>query len=174
MTPQFQKCLDVILRWEGGYVDHPRDPGGATNMGITFKTLQDWRKKPVTKDDVRALTKEEAAQIYFKNYWLPIKGDDLPRGINLCVFNQAVMSGTRRAARMLQRLVGAETDGIIGGHTISLAFRSPLNNLIKDHAFAYLDFLQDLDHWDTFGRGWTARIDDVKQRALRMAAENAV
>gem|GEM_PF-6374819 len=79
----FSACLAHVLASEGGYVDHTKDPGGATNMGITLATLQEWRGRPIAKTDVRDLTRDEAAAIYRAKYWNKVKGDDLPAGLDL-------------------------------------------------------------------------------------------
>lgn len=103
-----------VLEYEGGFVNHPRDPGGATNMGITRRTLAAWRGHPVSVQDVRDLTKSEAMAIYKAHYWDAVQGDRLPRGLDYAVYDYAVNSGPGRAARDLQRCLGVTVDGIIG------------------------------------------------------------
>ncbi|MBN8901820.1 MAG: hypothetical protein J0H57_12360, partial [Rhodospirillales bacterium] len=105
-TDAFARCVAVTLSQEGGYVDDPRDPGGATNLGITRATLSAWRGQEVGKDEVRALPREEAVEIYRANYWLPARCGDMPAGIDLMVFDCGVNAGPRTAVRMLQRLLG--------------------------------------------------------------------
>lgn len=89
----FERALALVLVHEGGYVDHPAYPGGATNLGITIGTLSDWLDRAATKAEVRALTKATVAPIYRKNYWDAVRGDDLPSGVDYCVFDFAVNSG---------------------------------------------------------------------------------
>ena len=103
---RFARCVAEVLKHEGGFVNHPRDPGGATNRGITHITLADWRGGPVTAEDVRTMSEAEAREIYRSKYWNAIQGDNLPAGVDLAVFDLAVNSGVGRAARMLQQQLG--------------------------------------------------------------------
>ena len=102
----FERALPLVLKHEGGYVDHPNDPGGATNLGVTIGTLSSWLGRPATKAEVKALTRATVAPIYRKNYWAAIRGDELPAGLDYAVFDFAVNSGPKRAAMALQRAVG--------------------------------------------------------------------
>lgn len=167
-----QKCLEVLWPFEGGYVDHPRDPGGATNMGITFAVLQRWRGAPITKTDVRNLTKAEAAAIYESNYWRPIRGDDLPLGVDLSTMDYGVNSGPSRSVRDLQRVVGVNADGVVGPVTLAAAAHAP-RATIKAHCARRLSFVQGLKIWDTFGKGWSRRIATVEATALGWVSTKA-
>jgi len=166
----FEAVMVEIFKHEGGYVDHPRDPGGATNMGITHLTLADWRGAPVTKQDVRELTKQEARAIYRARYWHAIKGDDLPAGLDLVAMDGAVNSGPSRGARWLQQALGVTADGVIGPKTRSAAIVSNHPKIISRACALRLDWLRGLHHWGTFGRGWQRRVEDVERVALAMAA----
>jgi hypothetical protein len=115
---RFAACLEEVLWHEGGYADNPRDPGGATNLGITIATLGEWRGRAVTKADVKALTREEAAAIYRARYWKRVRGDALPAGLDLAVFDFAVNSGPARAVKALQRELGVAQDGLVGPVTL--------------------------------------------------------
>lgn len=162
-------CLAVTLPHEGGYSDHPADPGGATNMGITHITLAAWRGvKSVTKAMVKALTLTEATAIYAARYWAPVRGDDLPFGVDLTVFDYGVNSGTGRAAKELQRVVGAKVDGKIGGETLKAAIMADGKATIKAISARRLSFMQSLKIWDTFKRGWSRRVADVEAKAMAM------
>lgn len=155
-TPTIQQW---ILASEGGYVDHPKDPGGATNMGITHRTLAAWRGRPVTKQDVRNLTRDEALRIYKAQYWDTVKGDQLPAGLDYAVFDYAVNSGPARAARDLQRVLGVAVDGVIGVQTLAAINAHPRPiRLIEDLCERRLNFVKGLSTWSTFGRGWQRRI----------------
>lgn len=165
----FSAALAEVLRHEGGYVDHPSDPGGATNLGITINTLRDWRGGEVSKADVEALTEEEAAKIYRALYWDRIGGDDLPPALAFMVFDAAVNHGPGRAAQFLQRAVGAKPDGAVGPKTIAAAQAAdPLAALIEVAAERML-FYAGLRHFAQFGRGWSRRLMNVTARAARMA-----
>lgn len=148
----FTACLDFTLSHEGGYVDHPRDPGGATNMGITHATLARWRRRPVTKADVRALRRDEAARIYKALYWDRVDGPLLPRGLDLCAFDSAVNSGEGRAKKWLAN-----------------RGRGDVAAQISRMCALRMSFVRGLRTWGTFGKGWARRIAGVEARALRMA-----
>lgn len=164
----FDECLAVILRHEGGYVDHPNDPGGATNMGITHKTLSEWRGVAVSKRDVEALSVAEAGAIYRANCWNAIRCDDLPAGVDLAVFDFGVNSGTSRSAKILQGLVGATVDGKIGPETIGKVSAVSAGHLVESICDQRLAFLKGLSIWPTFGTGWTRRVEETRAEALAM------
>jgi len=159
-----------IFKHEGGYVDHPRDPGGATNMGITHITLAKYRNKPVAKADVRALTIAEARRIYRLRYWDKVHGDYLPYGYDLVTMDGAVNSGPARGVKWVQKAVGARVDGVMGGETLE-ATRQGGPNGISRACGARMGFLRGLRHWDAFGRGWSRRVASVEAVALRMYLE---
>ena len=166
----FGRALPLVLKHEGGYVDHPKDPGGATNLGVTIGTLSSWLGRPATKAEVRALTRETVAPIYRKNYWAAIRGDELPAGLDYCVFDFAVNSGPKRAAMALQRAVGVADDGVIGSITLANVANRPVDATIERIMADRMTFLRRLSTWATFGKGWTARCDGVLKEALDMAA----
>jgi lysozyme family protein len=169
MRDNYDACLAHVLKNEGGYVDHPEDPGGATNMGITIGTLRSWRKRPVTKADVKALKLPEVATIYRANYWDAVQGDKLPAGLDLVAFDAAVNSGTSRGAKWLQRALDVNPDGRIGPQTILAAQNADPVNTINRALTYRMDFVRGLGTWATFGKGWTRRMDGVREEALRMA-----
>lgn len=172
MKDNFEACLAHVLQSEGGYVDHPSDPGGATNMGITIATLRTWRGRSVTKADVKALTRAEAAAIYRKNYWDAVRGDDLPRGLDLVAFDAAVNSGVSRGAKWLQSALGVPADGKVGPKTIAAANAAHKDAVIDRACDLRLGFLRQLGTWKTFGKGWTRRVESVRAAASKMAAEH--
>ena len=172
MKDNFETCLAHVLQSEGGYVDHPSDPGGATNMGITIATLRTWRGRSVTKADVKALTRAEAAAIYRKNYWDAVRGDDLPRGLDLVAFDAAVNSGVSRGAKWLQSALGVPADGKVGPKTIAAANAAHKDAVIDRACDLRLGFLRQLETWKTFGKGWIKRVESVREAASKMAAEH--
>ncbi len=168
----FKRCLDLILEHEGGYVDHPKDPGGATNMGITHRTLASWRGvDAVSKDDVRALERAEAAEIYRANYWNAAGCDGLPAGVDLVVFDFGVNAGVGRAARLLQGIVHVEQDGQIGPITQAATVLLEPEEVIEAFSKGRMRHYRSLSIWETFKRGWTKRTDRTKDVALEMAAD---
>ena len=165
----FKNALRFTLKYEGGYVDHPADPGGATNLGITHRTLAAFRGRSVTKADVRALTHDEAAKIYKLRYWDKIEGDALPLGVDLAVFDYAVNSGPAKAAKALQKIVGVTADGVIGMDTLDAAKARDPSELINAICDERLAFVKRLKTWRAFGKGWSSRIAAVRKTALKMA-----
>jgi lysozyme family protein len=168
---RFGACLDMVLKAEGGYVNNPADPGGATNMGITQRTLADFREADVTEEDVRSMTRAEAREIYRARYWTPMRCDDLPAGIDLMVFDFGVNAGPGRSLKLLQRGVGVAADGSVGPITLAAVRACRAADLIGRMAEARLAYYRGLDGFPTFGRGWTRRVDQTRQAALAMAAE---
>lgn len=179
MHSNFHHALTLVLKHEGGYSNHSRDPGGPTNMGITLATLASWRKMDVTQDDVRAITRGEAAAIYRACYWNAIGGDHLPSGVDYAMFDFAVNSGPSRAIKFLQRAINATThfglavDGKIGPYTIRAVKLAASEALIPTLCTFRLEWLRTLDTWRNFGRGWERRVLEVEDEALRMAARDA-
>lgn len=167
---RFQRCLTEVLRHEGGYVDHPSDPGGATNMGITRKTLARWRKiSPWTdlpKSSVASLKREEAGLIYRANYWNPSRAGDMPVGVDLALFDFAVNSGPDRAVRTLQAALGVAADGEVGPVTLAALRGADLARLVNDFCYRRLAFLNGLSTFAVFGGGWTRRVADIRAAAL--------
>ena len=162
-------CLAFVLAAEGGYVDDPLDPGGATNMGITLQELSQWRHAAVTKADVQALGRDEAAAIYRTNYWNATRCADLPAGVDLMVFDAAVNNGCGRAARFLQHAVGATADGSIGPATLAAVTADKGAALIAEIAAAREVFYRSLASFGHFGVGWLARLREARVLAERLA-----
>lgn len=165
----FEAVMDVIFHHEGGFVNHPKDPGGATNMGITQRTLEEWLGHSVTVEDVRGLPKATARAIYRERYWKLVRGDELPAGLDLVAMDGAVNSGPSRGVKWLQAGLGVTADGIIGPVTISAAQRAGPGAIDRAIA-ARMAFLRRLKTWGTFGKGWTRRLTETQQQAHRMAA----
>jgi len=167
MTP-FDRCLELVLIEEGGFVNHPLDPGGATNLGITKKAYEDWVNTVTSVERIKSLRVSDVRPIYRTKYWNPVRADDLPDGINLIVFDAAVNSGPRRAARWLQRCVHAEVDGAIGPKTLAITKTCDPAVVIRQFQQERLFFLQSLDIWKTFGKGWEKRVRRIQDSALKM------
>ncbi len=167
---RFLPCLSIVLRHEGGFSNDPQDPGGATMMGITRATLAEWRGEAVTAEEVRALTEEEAREIYRARYWNVLRCDDLPPGIDLMVFDFGVNAGPGAAARMLQRAVGVRADGAIGPVTLAAARAADAVAAIDRMARLREDHYRALATFPRFGRGWLRRTDEVRRAAQAMAA----
>lgn len=155
--------LKLTTNNEGGYSNHPKDPGGPTNHGITIGTLRAWRGgQTVTIADVQRLTLAQANEIYEHNYWRPIWGDQLPAGLDYATCDFGVNSGVSRAVKELQGLLpGVAIDGLMGMKTINAIKAFDVEELIKGLCNARMKFLKKLRTWKTFGRGWTYRVTGV-------------
>lgn len=164
----FQSILDHVFKDEGGFVNHPKDPGGATNMGITIGTLSDHRGRRVTVQDVKNLTRQEAAAIYEKRYWSPVRGDDLPSGVDYATFDPAVNSGVSRAARWLQQAVKVKADGKIGSATLAAVRAQAPDYTVKRICEIRMGFLRGLKTFSTFGKGWSRRVAGVEAFSLKL------
>lgn len=168
MKENFDKALEAVLRHEGGFVNHPADPGGMTNLGCTKKVWEEWVGHEVDERTMRALTPGDVAPLYKKKYWDKISGDDLPTGIDYFVFDTAINSGPGRAAKFLQGCIGVDMDGALGPKSLAAVKAANQSTLIEDYAKRRLSFLQDLPAWDTFGKGWNRRVTEVKETSLKM------
>ncbi len=166
----WNSCLAFVFSAEGGYVDDPQDPGGATNFGITIAELAQWRGVEVSRQDVQALTKDEAAAIYRANYWKPVNGPGLPGGIDLMVFDAAVNNGAGRSAKFLQQAAGVTQDGWIGPATLQAVSAIPAATLIPQLAEIRNAFYQSLPSFSHFGHGWLARVQRAQELAAKLAA----
>jgi lysozyme family protein len=171
MENNFNNSLEHVLVHEGGWTDHPRDPGGATMKGITLKTYREHFGGEKSKDDLRNISEEELEQIYRSGYWDKCHCDELPIGVDYAVFDAAVNSGPGRSARWLQAAVGAEQDGAIGTNTLSAVKENNSIQIVNNMCDRRLSYLRDLDTWDTFGKGWERRVQGVRITAIAMAEE---
>ena len=168
MKSNFDEALKAVLHHEGGYVNHPSDPGGMTNLGCTKRVWEEWCGHEVDEKAMRALTPADVAPLYKAKYWDKIKGDDLPAGVDYVVFDAAINSGPGRAAKWLQSCVGVEPDGGIGPKTLAAVAAFDAKTLVDDYAKRRLSFLMDLPTWPTFGKGWGRRVEEVRKAGLEM------
>lgn len=160
------QAIELVLEHEGGYVNHPNDPGGETKYGIS--------KRQYPHLDIATLTQQDAIQIYMRDYWDRIWGTQLPSPIAIVVFDTAVNSGVTRASRWLQKLSGATVDGKIGPRTVKAVYEWYMQNpeqAVNEYLDYRLEFLQRLKHWDSFKKGWTRRVEAVRDVALKSVTE---
>lgn len=165
----YAESIRRLLASEGGYVNHPSDPGGPTNFGITLRDYRRYVKADATAADVRAMRVEEAKAIYREKYWNAMCGDALPAGVDYCVFDYAVNSGTGRAPKVLQRVLGVSAGGRVDRPTLAAARVRDARALIQAICDERMRFLQSLKTWPVFGRGWSKRVGEVRAAALAMA-----
>jgi lysozyme family protein len=169
----FAGALSAVLVHEGGWADHPKDPGGATMKGVTLATYRQYRPG-ATKQQLRNISSDELLLIYRDGYWNKLRGDDLPAGVDLAVFDFAVNSGPARAAIYLQNIVGTAPDGKIGPLTIkavnAYCAKFGAAQLVNELCSQRLAFLERLSTWPTFGKGWSRRVAEVRKQSIAMAA----
>jgi lysozyme family protein len=169
MKENFGHSLAYVLQNEGGYVNDPADPGGETNKGVTQQTYDDWRTvERLPKRSLRFINGYELGAIYRRNFWDACRCDDLPGGVDYCVFDFAVNSGVNRACRYLQRVASVSEDGIVGPQTIAAISTLRPESVIDALCDLRLGFLQQLPTFKRFGDGWTTRVAEVHSRARAM------
>ena len=157
----FHRCISLILTVEGGLSNHRQDPGGLTKYGISKRAYPTW--------DIAALTIEQAKAIYHRDYWNPIRGDELPSGLDLLMLDCAINQGPATAIKLLQQALHTTDDGIIGPKTLNLAdvaMPGLLDAFAAERALRY-EFNRNEE---TFGRGWYRRLLRINRRAWARAA----
>lgn len=169
MKNNYTSCLNATLKWEGGYVDHPDDPGGKTNRGVTQGRYNEYREdEGLSTRSVKSLTEAELQAIYKRYYWDVIKGDELPAGVDLAVFDYAVNSGPSRSVKHLQGILGVSVDGNLGEETLKAVYRTDPKVLVNAVMYRRQKFVRGLGIYKTFGKGWENRIRDIRKVALSM------
>ena len=153
MNDNFHNCIIPLLHYEGGYVNNPSDPGGETNMGIS--------KRAYPSLDIKNLTKELACQIYQRDYWNRVCGDQLPSGLDMVVFDSAVNSGVHEAIIWLQEVLGVTADGVIGNQTLNALQGKDISTLIDKYIALRLAYDKSLSTWNKFGTGWSNRLKEL-------------
>jgi lysozyme family protein len=169
----YDEALRRLLVHEGGYSNHPRDPGGATNFGITLADYRRYLNAAATAVDVRTMSLGAAKRIYREHYWNVMRCDELSAGVDYCLFDYAVNSGTGRAPKVLQRCLGLPAGGRLDDATIRAAAGTATRSLIDAICDERLRFLQSLRTWPVFGTGWNRRVSEVRAAALAMADKRA-
>jgi type VI secretion system secreted protein VgrG len=150
----FEKIVKNIIKREGGIVDHPDDPGSLTNMGISLRSHPD--------EDIKNLTQERVEEIYYNDYWLPSKADQLPAQIQETFFDMVVNMGQRRAVKILQKTCNSKrgklvVDGLIGRKTIAASKRIDASRLRVYRILYYTDLIKRKPVLKTFIVGWLRR-----------------
>jgi len=167
-----EAMIPLILKHEGGFVNHAHDPGGATNKGITIETFRRLIKPGGTVEDLKQLTTEQAVIVYKRNYWDSVCAGLLPIGLDFTVADFAVNSGPMRAAKVLQAVVGVKQDGKVGPATLKAVRAMPTKDIIRQvnaRRLAFMKRIRGGELWKHFGRGWQRRVDEVQAQSLRDA-----
>jgi lysozyme family protein len=170
MISNWQKSFELMLKSEGGFVNHPSDPGGMTNLGVTKATWENWVGRESDEAEMRGLTPEKVEPLYKKKYWDAVRGDELPMGLDYLMFDFAVNAGAGRAIKTLQTAVGVTPDGGFGPMTMAAVQAVDPVDLIERFSQAKEDFYRSLTTFATFGKGWLNRVADVKVKASAMLA----
>lgn len=179
MATAFEQSLPFVLRWEGGYVNHPADPGGATNKGVTQKVYDGWRlRNGLPAQDVRDLSEPELQRIYEEGYWRPPRCDALPRMLDLVHFDTAVNMGPGRAVRFLQRAVGTGVDGDFGAGTLKAVEAADLGDALIAYCDTrqryYESLVEAKPALAVFRKGWMNRLNALRAEIGLPGAEAAV
>ena len=176
MNSNFDVCLKHLLMHEGGFSNHPSDPGGVTNLGVTARVWEEWVGHPVDEKQMRALTPALVAPLYKRKYFDACRANELVPGLDYAVFDCAVNSGVGRAVKLLQSCVGATPDGGYGSITAALVKKAQQEDparLISVYCSKRLEFLESLKTFAVFGKGWSRRVAEVKEAALKMAQDTS-
>jgi len=167
----FEQCLALVLKSEGGFVNNPKDPGGMTNLGVTKKVWEEYVGHPVDESAMRALGPQDVSPLYKSHYWDRIRGDSLPFGVDYATFDMAVNSGLTRAAKTLQSVLGVTpVDGQVGPATLRACEAANAREVATGVCEARLAFLQSFPTYGTFGKGWSNRVAAVEKAAFDMAS----
>lgn len=161
-STSFERAVTFVIAEEGGYVNDPKDPGGATRWGVSIRSHRDDigdldHDGDIDAEDVRILPLDQAKAIYHEQYWTVIRGDELPGSLALALLDTAVNCGTRRAIILLQRSVAAVVDGEFGPDTLRRALRHrdiAATNLLTNR----LAYYQTLSSYARYGKGWRNRV----------------
>lgn len=170
MQSNWDNSFKLMLKSEGGFVNHPSDPGGMTNLGVTKATWENWVGRESDEAEMRGLTPEKVEPLYKKKYFDAVRGDELPMGLDYLMFDFAVNAGAGRAIKTLQTAVGVTPDGGFGPMTMAAVQAVDPNDLIERFSQAKEDFYRSLTTFATFGKGWLNRVADVKVKASAMLA----
>jgi len=170
MQSNWDKSFQMMLASEGGYVNHPSDPGGMTNLGVTKRVWEEWIGRESNEAEMRALTPELVEPLYKKRFWDAVRADELKSGVDYLVFDFAVNAGPGRSAKILQTAVGVPADGGIGPVTLAAVNQFEPEELIEKFSQGKEDFYRSLNTFETFGKGWLNRVAAVKVKASSMLA----
>lgn len=155
----FDDAFTKLLGHEGGYVNHPSDPGGETNWGITQRVA---RLNGYT-GEMRDLPQDFAKTVYRRDYWQTVRAEELPEVLRYPMFDAAVNSGPKQAIMWLQRAVGAADDGVFGPRTMLAVRQNPAETILRKLLAQRLRFMTDLKVWPSFSRGWARRVADLME-----------
>jgi lysozyme family protein len=174
-TGRFKLAFDIVVDHEGGYNDIKADRGGATNFGVSLAFIKSRglvydfnRDGVIDKEDIRRITRDDAATLYLNQFWDVTRCDDLPNGMALLMFDAAVNSGPAQAVKWLQAVLGVTPDGVMGPVTVRAAQKAPLATMEQMHLLR-MRFMTQLPGWPAFGKGWSMRMVQIAFQARSFA-----
>lgn len=161
----YHDAMLIELKFEGGKDDDPIDPGGRTNQGVIQREFSGWlRKNGKPNRDVFTMTDDERDAIYWENYGVKIRFNELPPGVDVIVLDGAINSGPSQSVKWVQRALGLSPDGTLGNVTMQAILDYPdHDDLIAKVLERRLAFLQSLKTFYHFGKGWTSRVNQLKR-----------
>lgn len=173
---EFEDAIDIVLAHEGGFVDHPDDPGGATNLGISLRFIRaNYRVAEfdvdgdgdLDADDMRELSRDKAIEIYRVQFWNRYRyGEIGDLSVAIKLFDLCVNMGPRQAHKLIQRACRANgwtltEDGLIGPNTLrainSMRPWPLLCSLRSEAAGFYRSLVAKENSFDVFLNGWLNR-----------------
>ena len=165
MQGNFKECLELVLKSEGGWVNHSSDPGGETNLGVTKRVWEEWVGHPV--ESLKNLTKDQVAPLYEQKYWRPCYGEILPRGLDYSLFTFGVNAGPGRSVKLLQESLGLVCDGVVGPKVREKLGNSNIADVIRGFSNLRRKYYKSLNK-PMFINGWLNRCDHEEKEALNM------
>ena len=166
---QFLTCLHLTLTFEGGFTQNRFDPGGATNKGITLRTFSFFKKRPVSRVELIAISQSDVESIYKEIFWNPIRGDELPAGVDAVLFDYAVNSGPQHAIRALQYCLNIKSTGRFDDALLHLIHQTQPVQLIASLSLQRKGFMERLRQFTIFKKGWLSRVNHVESVARTMS-----
>jgi lysozyme family protein len=168
MQSNWKRSFELMLQSEGGFANHPSDPGGMTNLGVTKATWENWVGRQSDESEMRSLTADKVEPMYKKKFWDAVRGDEVKIGLDYLLFDFAVNASPGRSIKTLQTSIGVPADGGFGPVTMAAMKSYEPVKLIERFSQAKEDFYRSLNTFDTFGKGWLNRVERVKGEALTM------
>jgi lysozyme family protein len=170
MRPNFKASLAHVLKQEGGWSDNPNDPGGATNHGITIATYREYVNNPnASKEDLRNIDPSVVESIYYQRFWKRMNCNDMPSGLDACLFDFGVNAGNKRAVTILQRAADTDDTGVVSQELMDAIKNADIKELIGTFSDLRRNFYKNLKLFPTFGKGWLARVDRTQAFSMDLA-----
>ena len=178
MKKNWENFFQMLIKHEGGFTDDQRDKGnsqgdghgnvGSTMLGVTAYNWAKYTGKPAPISVMKQLTVDDVKDFYKKLYWDKVKADDLPSGVDVSCADLCVNAGPGRAAKILQRVVGAKPDGAIGPNTLKAVFNHEAKEILEKYYDQRESFYRRLKDYEHYGRGWSRRNKETLEKAMKL------